>query len=829
LAALDGNGDSRAQPLSVLVPGDILVVDFEGGASGRGLLFKVDRATGARTVLSDFSNAAQGPTGQSPFGVVAPDVDRILVVENQAASGAGAVFSIDPATGARTALSDFADLNQGPGGVEPVGIAVIRGNIYVVDTEAGTGGRGALFKVDGLTGQRILLSDFGDSSQGPTGESPTGITRWTDGGAFVVDPDAGTDEKGALFGVSLVNGARTLISDFGNSLQGPTGLNPGGVVRGGDGAVLVVDPEAGLGAAGALFAVEPFSGARTIRSTFGDLAQGPTGVDPIFVEVALDGTVLVTDDDGGTDLPNDTHPAGNGALFGVDPQTGSRILISDFGNTLQGQTGINPVGIAVVPLVQPGAVLSISPFTGLNGVGELLAVHPTSGARVQVSDFALRKLGPLGADPVDVAIASTGDILVVDEDVGGHGGLFEINPANGTRRLVGSFTLGTATPHGVAEGPDGNYLVVTNNGGTGNRGTLVRVNPTSGSATLLSDFGNSGQGLLGSTPEAVMPSPDGRILVLDADAVSPTSGVASGLLFSVDPFTGVRAIVSDFGNTAQGPRGTDPQAMVFDTAGEIWVADMGSSPTNSSFGVVMRVTPSTGARVLVSDFANPAQGPLGRLPRGISSGALGELLVIDSAGGTGGAGALFTVHPMTGVRTRISDFGNGAEGPIGARPQGMCVVPVPAASRCGDGILDPGEECDDGNLTDGDGCSAVCRLEVCATDATSAVSLTRSGFRLNRVTGRYVQSVRITNVSGASLDGPFALVIDNLPAGMTLFNQDGTTSCALPAGSPFVEVLAGIDGILVPGESAVFLLEFVNPANQRIEYTHRFLADRPQR
>ncbi len=34
------------------------------------------------------------------------------------------------------------------------------------------------------------------------------------------------------------------------------------------------------------------------------------------------------------------------------------------------------------------------------------------------------------------------------------------------------------------------------------------------------------------------------------------------------------------------------------------------------------------------------------------------------------------------------------------------------ASTCGDGILDPGEGCDDGNNTDGDGCSALCELEV---------------------------------------------------------------------------------------------------------------------
>ncbi|MBU6160646.1 MAG: DUF4215 domain-containing protein, partial [Myxococcales bacterium] len=32
-------------------------------------------------------------------------------------------------------------------------------------------------------------------------------------------------------------------------------------------------------------------------------------------------------------------------------------------------------------------------------------------------------------------------------------------------------------------------------------------------------------------------------------------------------------------------------------------------------------------------------------------------------------------------------------------------------SACGDGTVDPSEECDDGNPEDGDGCSALCRLE----------------------------------------------------------------------------------------------------------------------
>lgn len=41
-----------------------------------------------------------------------------------------------------------------------------------------------------------------------------------------------------------------------------------------------------------------------------------------------------------------------------------------------------------------------------------------------------------------------------------------------------------------------------------------------------------------------------------------------------------------------------------------------------------------------------------------------------------------------------------------------CADGPPAAAVCGDGSLDAGEQCDDGNNVSGDGCSATCRTEV---------------------------------------------------------------------------------------------------------------------
>jgi MYXO-CTERM domain-containing protein len=36
-----------------------------------------------------------------------------------------------------------------------------------------------------------------------------------------------------------------------------------------------------------------------------------------------------------------------------------------------------------------------------------------------------------------------------------------------------------------------------------------------------------------------------------------------------------------------------------------------------------------------------------------------------------------------------------------------------AITRCGDGILQAGEQCDDGNVEDGDGCRGNCSIEAC--------------------------------------------------------------------------------------------------------------------
>jgi len=64
----------------------------------------------------------------------------------------------------------------------------------------------------------------------------------------------------------------------------------------------------------------------------------------------------------------------------------------------------------------------------------------------------------------------------------------------------------------------------------------------------------------------------------------------------------------------------------------------------------------------------------------------------------------------------------------GNAPSPDAAVTHDAAAFCGDGHLDPGEQCDDGNNTSGDGCSANCVLE-------AAVHATHASWQLKNISG----------------------------------------------------------------------------------------------
>jgi len=135
--------------------------------------------------------------------------------------------------------------------------------------------------------------------------------------------------------VNRVSGALTVLSDFGNLAQGPRGEDAGhSIALETDGSVLMVDAYAQIGGVdGALFRVNPFTGVRSVLTT--GLQHSST------VAVGTDGTLLI----GGCNSP--LGGGFGGGVCRVNRATGVQSVLSDFSNPAQGPTGI-PLAIAVV-------------------------------------------------------------------------------------------------------------------------------------------------------------------------------------------------------------------------------------------------------------------------------------------------------------------------------------------------------------------------------------------------------------------------------------------------------------------------------------------------
>jgi hypothetical protein len=114
--------------------------------------------------------------------------------------------------------------------------------------------------------------------------------------------------------------------------------------------------------------------------------------------------------------------------------------------------------------------------------------------------------------------------------------------------------------------------------------------------------------------------------------------------------------------------------------------------------------------------------------------------------------------------------------------------------------------------------TTVAGVPSCALDATNQFKITRSGFRFNNATQRFVQTITLQQLTLSPIQLPLSLVLDNLGPNATLFNKTGFTSCAVPAGSPFINVT---------GTSVV--LEFTNPTNAGITYNTRVLQGNASR
>lgn len=111
---------------------------------------------------------------------------------------------------------------------------------------------------------------------------------------------------------------------------------------------------------------------------------------------------------------------------------------------------------------------------------------------------------------------------------------------------------------------------------------------------------------IGSSAQAQLKAGDLLVIVPIAGTIACTIGpvpIGCGALFVVNPETGQRTVLSDFGNPAQGSLGKLPTSVVVGRAGQIFVSTRSSADPAFVGGALFEVDPETGHRTLLSNFA----------------------------------------------------------------------------------------------------------------------------------------------------------------------------------------------------------------------------------
>jgi hypothetical protein len=115
----------------------------------------------------------------------------------------------------------------------------------------------------------------------------------------------------------------------------------------------------------------------------------------------------------------------------------------------------------------------------------------------------------------------------------------------------------------------------------------------------------------------------------------------------------------------------------------------------------------------------------------------------------------------------------------------------------------------------------------CAADLSGILSVTKGPIRYVWMRQRFEQAVSLTNTTNTTIPAPVhvALALDGLGAHVTMVNASGVTSCATPAGSPYIVFPDSSNIPWGPGVKVTIVnLAFTTTQNLPITYTTRVLG-----
>jgi len=303
---------------------------------------------------------------------------------------------------------------------------------------------------------------------------------------------------------------------------------------------------------------------------------------------------------------------------------------------VEGDAGPSLAGISGIAREPDGQWVVIA-TNNLTGASQVARIDSATGDRAIVSD-ANTGGGPALQVLRGIAVEASGQLLVVDTDLK-TGRVLRVDPVSGDRTIVSDANTGggpaLGMPGGIAIEAGGQLIVL--DGSLNGNPRVLRIDPTSGNRSIVSDA-NTGSGpALGGLPGAVTLDAQGRIFAVLIAA-------PFGVIMRIDPTNGDRTALPNFpGNLMAQAWG-----MAVEAGGQLVVAVSPDAP------VVYRADPNTGDSSVVSS-ANVGGGlPFMGMLTGIAVDANGQLLVTDFMFAGQGAGWVYQVDPISGNRSMFS-------------------------------------------------------------------------------------------------------------------------------------------------------------------------------
>jgi uncharacterized repeat protein (TIGR03803 family) len=558
-----GGGDGL-EPWSGLVDvgGTLYGTTFQGGAYGRGSVFKINPKTGAEALVYSFKgggDASEPQAGPLAAGGLLYGTSNIGGV-----NGYGTVYSVNPATGAEKVLFSFTPAMGGGSGSSLVQAG---GYLYGTTYGGGTGlGYGTVFKVNIATGVGTVLYSF---TGGADGASPQYGVAYAKGILYGTATEGGPNGSGTLFAVNAVTGAeRTLFSFDG----GGHGGDPNGGVIDVNGVLYGTASYGGRQGNGVVFAYTLSTGKESIVYNF---TNGADGGEPLASLIDVKGTLFGTTATGGAN--------GYGTVFSLDAATGvattlyafqggangqqSEAPVLDVDNVLYGTdlgsfSALNYHGTVFKIALTTGVATTLHQFHGATNLGasELLDVGGTLyGATVAGgANYAgtVYKLDPAGGAPSTIytftggadgggpsnGLVNYGGALYGVASFGGanqDGVIYSIDPATGTQTVVYSFPAGVALPVGPLLLVKGLLYGVTHSGGNRGGGTVFAFNPKSDTLATVYNFTGGADGDL---PNSGVTESDG---FLYGTTYEGGTGYA-GTVYKINIATGAETVLHNF-------------------------------------------------------------------------------------------------------------------------------------------------------------------------------------------------------------------------------------------------------------------------------------------